>query len=87
MFPDPDRYIQSSVHGKRCMSKCTKDIEQKFYYCVTSPWLMKFDHSKHHPLHVEEKLLDWDLCTHKHYMKPEIGNNLLELFLHSLIAF
>ena len=75
LFPDPDRYIQSSIHGKRCLSKCTKDIEQKFYYCRTSPWHTRVDHSKHMP-HVEDNLFDWDLCTHKHIMKQDFRNYL-----------
>ena len=61
-FADPDRYIQSSIHGKRCLTECKKDKDQKFHYCETSPW------------HIGENVFHWDLCSHKIHEKEKLGN-------------
>ena len=68
---DPDRFLQTSVLGRRCISPCLKPDNEakiphpKFHYCFTSPWMMKFNKSSNEYF-PEDQMFDWDMCSHRH---------------------
>ena len=82
---DPDRFLQKSVLGRRCISPCLKPDNDakvpkpKFHYCFTSPWMMKFNKNstEYFP---EDQMFDWDMCSHRHCEGKKCSNP--NLFRH-----
>ena len=87
---DPDRFLQTSVLGRRCISPCLKPDNEakiphpKFHYCFTSPWMMKFNKSSNEYF-PEDQMFDWDMCSHRHCEGKKCSNpNLFWAFCISI---